>query len=149
MSEPRVRSPAGAAGFTLIELIVAVAVIALLAMIAVPSYRQHLLRAQRTDAKAALLRLQTNQERFYLTHNRFAATAELAALGFGSPALSEKGAYVLTVPVANAETYTAVATPTTGGAFDMTGDSDCTSFSLTAHGARSATGAADATRRCW
>ncbi len=38
-------------GMTLIELVVVVAIIALLATIAVPSYRQFLLRSHRAEAK--------------------------------------------------------------------------------------------------
>lgn len=139
-------------GVTLLELLVVVAIAGALALAAFPSYRQYALRAQRTDAKAALLKLQANQERFYLTHKRYAATAELGALGFGDPPRSDKGAYALSVPIVTPETYTAVATPVPGGAFDMTRDADCTSFTITAQGARGATGAggpAVAAERCW
>jgi type IV pilus assembly protein PilE len=134
---------------TLLELLVVVAVVGILALVAMSSYRQYALRAQRFDAKTALLRLQTNQERFYLTHKRYAGTAELGALGFASPARSEKGAYAIAVPIATSATYTAIATPTTGGAFDMTRDAECTAFSITAQGVRGAAGAPDAAARCW
>jgi type IV pilus assembly protein PilE len=136
-------------GLTLLELLIVVAIVGVLGLVAIPSYRQFTLRAQRTDAKTALLRLRTNQERFYLTHKRYAGTADLGALGFGSPPLSERGAYALTVPIATTATYTAVATPTAGGAFDMTRDGDCTAFTITAEGLRGATGAPDADARCW
>lgn len=139
MSSPR--------GVSLLELLAVVAIVGLLALVAVPSYRQYALRAQRTDAKTALLKLQANQERFYLTHHRYAGTDELGTLGFGDPPRSDKGAYAITVPVATAETYTAVAAPTTGGAFDMTQDTECTSFTITAQGVRGATG--EAAERCW
>lgn len=141
-------------GVTLLELLVVVVIVGLLSLVALPSYRQYALRAQRTDAKTALLKVQTNQERFYLTHRRYAGTAELGALGFGDPARSDKGAYAITVPVATAETYTAVATPVRGGAFDMTRDTECTSFTITAQGVRGATGsgagaAGGTAERCW
>ncbi len=70
------------AGVTLLELMAVVMVIGILGIIALPSYRQYVMRAQRTEAKTALLRLQTNQERFYLANRRYGATADLAALGF-------------------------------------------------------------------
>jgi len=82
------------AGVTLLELMTVVMVIGILAIIAVPSYRQYSMRAQRTDAKTALLRLATNQERFYLANRRYGGTADLVALGF-NPATSEKGAYAI------------------------------------------------------
>ena len=53
-------------GVTLLELMIVVVIIGLLSIIAVPSYRQYSIRAHRTEAKTALIRLATNQERFYL-----------------------------------------------------------------------------------
>jgi type IV pilus assembly protein PilE len=133
-------------GVTLLELMAVVMVIGILGMIALPSYRQYVMRAQRTEAKSALLQLATNQERFYLANRTYAGTANLAALGFPS-GTSEKGTYTLTIAGENANGYTATATPASGAAFDMTGDTQCTSFSITAQGARTATGS-DPTR-CW
>ena len=49
-------------GFTLIELMTVIVVVAILASIAVPSYRNYLLRAQRTEATTALLNLQAAQD---------------------------------------------------------------------------------------
>lgn len=134
------------AGVTLLELMVVLVVIAVLAATALPSYRRYTMRAQRTDAKTALLRLATNQERFYIDHRRYGATADLAALGFAT-GLSESGAYRISVPAADATTYTATATPVGGGAFDMRDDDECASFSITAQGVRTA--APDPSGRCW
>jgi type IV pilus assembly protein PilE len=135
------------AGVTLLELMAVVMVIGILSMIAMPSYRQYVMRAQRTEAKNALLQLATNQERFYLANRRYGLTADLTALGFPS-GKSEKGTYSLAVTSANTgTTYTATASPTTGGAIDMSLDAMCTSFSMTAQGERTATGSAPDT--CW
>ena len=69
-------------GITLIELMIVVVVISILAAIAYPNYQEFTARAKRNEAKAALLRLAINQERFYLNNNSF--TLNLAELGFGS-----------------------------------------------------------------
>jgi type IV pilus assembly protein PilE len=134
------------AGVTLLELMVVVMILGLLVVIAVPSYRQYTMRAQRTEAKTALLQLATNQERFYLQNRRYGGTADLTALGFPT-GRSERGAYALTVPVADGITYTAVATPVAGGAFDMLSDAECASFTITSQGLRTA--APDPNQRCW
>ena len=63
------------AGMTLIELMIVVAIVALLASIAVPSYRQYVLRANRTEATTALLQLAAAQEKFYLQNNTYAGNA--------------------------------------------------------------------------
>src|SRR5262245_47223884 len=73
---PKQRLPA-ASGFTLVELLVALAVTAILSAMAWPGYRATLQRAQRNDARLALLQLQVLQEGHYASHLRYAG-------GFGS-----------------------------------------------------------------
>lgn len=131
-------------GVTLLELMAVVVVIGVLGMIAIPSYRQYTMRAQRAEAKAALLLLQANQERFYLTNRTY--SGDPAALGFAG-SITERGAYALTIEGADATGYIARATPRAGGAIDMRNDAQCTQFSITAQGERSATGTTAAT--CW
>jgi type IV pilus assembly protein PilE len=134
-------------GVTLLELMAVVMVIGILGIIAIPSYRQYSMRAQRTDAKTALLRLQTNQERFYLQNRRYGLTADLPALGFAT-ALSENGAYALAITSPNTlQTYTATATVVSGGAIDQTLDADCQTFSINAQGVRDAI--PDPQGTCW
>jgi type IV pilus assembly protein PilE len=137
------------AGVTLLELMAVVVVIGILGMIALPSYRQYVMRAQRTDAKTALLQLQTNQERFYLANRRYGTVAELVAANLlNAGGLSERGSYQLAIASANfADTYTATAAPVAGGNPDMTQDAMCTSFSLTAQGVKTATGTNPTS--CW
>jgi type IV pilus assembly protein PilE len=131
-------------GITLLELMAVVMVVGILGMIAIPSYRQYTIRAQRTEAKTALLQLATNQERFYLTNRRYSDDPE--QLGFTGDN-TERGLYALTITGAGTAGYTATATPRTGGQVDMTGDAQCATFSITAQGVRTATGTAAA--NCW
>jgi len=135
-------------GVTLIELMIVVVVIAILGIIALPSYRQYTMRAHRTEAKSALLRLQANQERWFLQNNTY--TDDPEALGFASDR-SENGVYTLTIVSADlTEGYTATATPTAGGGTNgvsMTGDAECTSFTVDSQGRKSA--APDPNGRCW
>src|SRR5690606_11326785 len=84
-------------GMTLLELMAVVTVIGVLGMIAIPSYRQYVMRAHRTEAKAALLQLQTNQERFYLTNRTYGTAAQLIAANLlRAGGLSERGTYQIT-----------------------------------------------------
>jgi type IV pilus assembly protein PilE len=103
-------------GVTLIELMIVVVIIAILAMVSYPSYREFTARAKRNEAKAALLKAATNQERFYLQNNQF--STDLTDLGFAaSPFTTDTGSYVITiaapVPAAN---FTVTATYQFGGA---------------------------------
>jgi type IV pilus assembly protein PilE len=138
-------------GITLIELMIVVVVVAILGAIAIPSYRQYTMRAQRTEAKSALLQIATQQERWYLQNNVY--TTNLANLGFPM-GTSENGVYTLTITSPDLfQGYTVTATPTAGGGtngVDMSDDSECTSFSLTATGVRTAAPGTNGSRdRCW
>lgn len=52
-------------GFTLIELMIVVAIIGIIAAFAYPSYRDSVVRSQRSDATVSVSRLAAAQERFY------------------------------------------------------------------------------------
>jgi len=128
-------------GVTLIELMVVVVIVGILASIAVPSYRNYVIRAQRTDAMSALLRVQAAQEKFYLQNNTYASNDQLddappAGLGING---TENGWYTLAVaPIGTlVQGYTVTATPASGG--PQASDSHCASFSITSTGAKSAT----------
>ena len=56
-------------GFTLVELMITVAIIAILSAIALPSYRDYVIRARLTDAFSALASAQTAAEQFW-SNNR-------------------------------------------------------------------------------
>ena len=135
-------------GMTLLELMAVVMVIGVLGVVALPSYRQYVMRAQRTEAKSALLQLATNQERFYLANRTYGTVAQLIAANLlPANARSEKGTYDLTIAAPTANGYTATATPGVNGTVDMTADVQCTSFSITAQGVRTATGSNPTA--CW
>ena len=127
-------------GVTLIELLTVIVVLGILASIAVPSYRNYLLRAQRTEATTALLNLQAAQEKFYLQNNAY--TDQVAAAppaGLGLMATTERGFYDIAVVLgAGGQTYTANATPVAGAG--QADDTRCTGFSVNDTGARGATG---------
>jgi type IV pilus assembly protein PilE len=127
-------------GMTLIELLTVIVVLGILASIAVPSYRNYLFRAQRTEATTALLNLQAAQEKFYLQNNAY--TDQVAAAppaGLGLMATTERGFYDITVTLTNVDQgYTATADPVAGAG--QADDTRCTQFSVTDTGARNATG---------
>ncbi len=96
-------------GMTLMELMVVVVIIGIITAIAFPNYREFVARAKRTEAKAALLKIATNQERFYLQNSTF--TTDMTMLGFADdPYVSDSDSYSIEVTAADASNYTAVAT---------------------------------------
>jgi type IV pilus assembly protein PilE len=96
-------------GMTLMELMVVVVIIGILTAIAFPNYREFVARAKRSEAKAALLQIATNQERFYLQNSTF--TTDMTMLGFAAdPYISDSDSYSIAVTAADQSDYTAVAT---------------------------------------
>ena len=96
-------------GVTLMELMIVVVIIGFLAVIAYPNYRDFAARAQRNEAKAALLQIATNQERFYLQNNTY--TCDMTRLGFAAAAgfVTESRSYTVDVTACNADNFTAQA----------------------------------------
>lgn len=58
-------------GFTLIEVVVALAIAIILASVAVPSYLDSVRKSRRMEGRAALLQLMQQQERYYSLHNSY------------------------------------------------------------------------------
>lgn len=58
-------------GVTLIELLIVLAVMGILAGVAHTSYKEFIIKARRTEGKAALLQILQQQERYYSLHNSY------------------------------------------------------------------------------
>ena len=94
-----------ASGFNLIELLVALAVVALLAGIALPTWQSQRARAERTDARAWLIRLGNDQQAHFVRTGAYAT--DLRALGFATATLpTPNGRYTLSVASTSATGFT-------------------------------------------
>jgi type IV pilus assembly protein PilE len=134
---------AAAAGFSLIELMVAVAIVGVLAAIALPAYRSYVLRGNRTDAIRSLSFYQQALERCYSQNFTYVGCAQIPAM----PVASSDGYYSITMPTLTATSYTLVAT-TTGS---QVADTQCTSMQVTQAGQQQAFDDSmnDTTTTCW
>ncbi len=134
---------APATGFTLIELMIVVGLLAIITTISVTSYRQYMLRANRTDAASLLLRISAAEERWYLDNNQYSSDPDALRVG----AMSEHGYYSVTIALAAdpASGYTATAAPVAGRS--QSTDTDCQEMSIDATGLRTSTPAGMET--CW
>jgi type IV pilus assembly protein PilE len=139
---------------TLLELMAVVVILGILASIAVPSYRSYIMRAQRSEATAMLLRVAAAQEKFYLQNNTYTTTIaganSLNLLTSGDA--TENGWYQVTIAAGAggiATGYTATTTALTGQ--PQFKDTDCRSFTITESGLRGAAkaGGGDTTAKCW
>ena len=91
-------------GFSLIELMVAVAIVAVLAGLAYPSYTRYVDRARRSDASDALMQIAALQERNYsnTSPTSYATTAGLGYTVSGGWATTAEGTYRFRVAAATA-----------------------------------------------
>ncbi len=113
---------AGANGFTLIELMVAVTIVGVLVAVALPSYQNSVRKGRRSEAFNAIAAVQQAQERSrgnwpgYCGDLTSAPT--LAACGLGLPASTARGHYTLALSNVTATGYTVTATAAGGQAAD-------------------------------
>jgi len=140
-------------GFTLIELMIAIAVLAILTGIAYPSYAQYMMSSRRETAKTALLDLAGKEAKYYSVNNTFTVT--LTDLGFSvatNVPVPDTSTTYYTITVTKNGTgsiidgFLATATPTGAQASD-----DCGSFSLDETGSKSYTpnGTDPGSSSCW
>jgi len=108
-----------APGFSLLELLIALAIVAILTTITVPSYSGLLAKTRRGDAMASLLLVQLDQERWRSGHADYAAG--LDELGWVSP-VSKDGYYRLRIHGADSVSYRVVAEPVGVQRKDTCGD---------------------------
>lgn len=113
----RIRRPLG---FTLLELMIAVAIVSILVGIALPSYRDSVVRGQLVDATTALSAMRARMEQYYQDNRSYAAVTS-ASTTTSPPCSTALTAGKFTVVCATAPTpsaYTITATGIAGSSVD-------------------------------
>jgi type IV pilus assembly protein PilE len=143
------RSLRRAAGFSLVELLVATSISGVLASIAYPTFTGSVHKIRRTDALVALMQVQQAEERFRSDGSRYGSLEEI-----GMTSMVGEGRYVLSVDRPTATGYHAFAV----AAGSQTGDTGCRYLKVVAAEGdwilqSGSTAAVDndaaANRRCW
>ena len=147
-STQHVISRARSQGVTLIELLIVIVIIGILGSIAMSSYRNYVMRANRTEARMTLLAIQTAQEKWFVQNSQYApdiatlVAAPPAGLGIGISAagVTAGGYYTISFTAAAATAYT-VQAAATGTQLD---DTACPTLSIDQNGTR-----LPAASTCW
>lgn len=137
-------------GFTLIELMVALAIVGLLVAVALPSYQQSVRKSHRADAQITLSSLATQQEKFYFRANNY--TDDFADIINGldpetTTVDSNEGFYEITLTAGpGLRSWSMTAVPQGGQASDTV----CAEITLTNTGAKTAKDAdGNVSTECW
>lgn len=136
-------------GMTLIEIMITVAIISILAAVALPSYERYLQRSKRVDATTALMKIATEQEKYYFKKNTYGTAAQIATQINGTTTLAtQSGYYTLAVSSATATDDFSVTATHTGSQLK---DTDCKVLTINQDGNRTAknTANADTSTICW
>ncbi|MDX1558553.1 MULTISPECIES: type IV pilin protein [Marinobacter] len=140
MQEIKIMKTNSHAGFTLIELVIAVAIIAILAAIALPLYQNQVEQTRRTTAQADLLELTQWMERRYSNGFDYRDAGNDPVLPFSQSPQNGTAFYNISFTGAvTRDTFTLQAVPTAAQAND-----DCGTLTVDEQGNR---GAAQA--GCW
>jgi type IV pilus assembly protein PilE len=129
------------AGVTLIELMLVMVIIAVLGGIAVPAYKQYVVKSNRGAAKACMAEYAQFMERYYTTNMSYAGAAP-GSLGCATESkLDQNYSFSVSVNVNSPRIYSVTATPVNAQA---SRDTSCATLTLDQAGTRTPT-----TAGCW
>lgn len=134
-------------GYTIVELMIAVAIVGVLAGIVYPSYTDGVKRSRRAEAMTTLMMVANRQEQYYADNRTY--TTDMTELGLpADPYVTENGYYSIDAAAVSAISSDFILTATAASL--QTSDSDCTSFTLNYLGQKAAkAGALDNSDECW
>jgi type IV pilus assembly protein PilE len=105
-------------GFTLIELMIAVAIVAVLAAIAIPSYSEYIRRSRITEAVSALSGMRVKMEQFFQDNRTYVGACGAPGSSVAPAPTSQNFTYACVLNAGPPSTYTITATGNAGSAVE-------------------------------
>lgn len=133
-------------GFTLIELMIAVAIVGILAAIAYPSYQEQVRKGRRADAMAQMVTLAQAYERYYTSNNTYVGFWATVPTAQRNSPTQGTAYYVLDATTETRTAFTITATRQSAG-----GQSSdrCGNLTLTHAGTKGVVGGTATREECW
>jgi type IV pilus assembly protein PilE len=126
-------------GFTIIELLIALAIIGILGAIALPAYFAQARKSYRAEVKAIMMESAQFMERYYTTNKTYVGASPLSAVSPKGASATAKKYDISWSVTPTATAYTLQAVPANNQASDT-----CGTLTLSQSGAQTA-----ATTSCW
>ena len=139
-------------GFTLIELMIAVAVLSIIAAIALPSFRENIRQGRRLEARSLLLENAQFMERFFTENNRYNLRADGATpvvLPITASPRSGTNLYIISFDIQaplTADSFNLRAVPVSGGNMDADA---CGTYLLSNLGVKTNLNNTKPSAECW
>ncbi len=133
-------------GFTLIELMIAVAIVGILTSVGYPSYQSHVRKAKRVEAQGVLVSFATAMEQWRVENNSYKVGdgTDISQI-FANQVPTEGGTKTYTLSlVSDATSYTLTATPDGAQTSDV-----CGTLTLKNTGEKGANGKSPDEDNCW
>ena len=131
-------------GFTLIELMIAVAIVAILGAVAYPSYMDSVIKTRREEGKRTLIEAAQQLENYYAMNLDYRGAVTGTSLTIYTSSEDFDGYYTLSVSSVAKSSFTLSASPKNSQSSDS-----CGTLSITSQGVTSASVSGSNVSGCW
>lgn len=114
------------AGYTVVELMVALVIAGIITVVAVASFSSNVLQGRRIDATDMLLSISLAEEQYRASNTTYGTLAQV----WGGVSTSPQGYYTVAITNVTATSYTLTATGVGNQANDVSGSTSCATITL-------------------